>query len=399
MGGAKKGGKVSVNKMEAQVSASTAKSTDTKEKPRHTCLHSQLHKTKFCLYHLKGACQFGSNCSFAHSCAELQATPDLRKTRLCANFFEGGGCNDADCTFAHSEEDLRSTDMFYKKTLCIWNEKGKCRNGDQCRFAHGLSELRLNKAAEQMQLAKAESQKKDDVKEEEAKQKDVKTIEKDKDLNTGDMGRQTSDESQVTTASGGSNGSTTGSLSGNDGNGSATGTMSTSTRRARARGKRGGGVPANQKTQVNGSPDAAGNAGVPQPMKVVLNRNLMSTGRPEPAPKPAPAPVPTNPANGGSSGPLTASSLSQLNNGTYDPLLEAELRKLRASVNALAMQCSQINEQINVEALMNQAALRQQLLNLVQARQEETALPLLMASRLGPTNLANLSVLLGGQPF
>ena len=29
----------------------------------------------------------------------------------------------------------------------------------------------------------------------------MKTIEKDKDLNTGDMGRQTSDESQVTTAS------------------------------------------------------------------------------------------------------------------------------------------------------------------------------------------------------
>jgi len=114
------------------------------EKPRQTCLHSQLRKTKFCLYHLKGACQFGENCSFAHSCAELTATPDLRKTRLCVDFFEGRGCSDPDCGFAHSEDDLRSTDMFYKKTLCIWNEKGRCWNADQCRFAHGLPELRAH---------------------------------------------------------------------------------------------------------------------------------------------------------------------------------------------------------------------------------------------------------------
>lgn len=108
--------------------------------PRRTCLHGQLQKTKFCMYHLKGTCQFGDDCAFAHSVKEIQAMPDLRKTRLCTK----ENCNDPNCTFAHGEEELRSTDMFFKKTLCIWNEKGKCRNGEQCRFAHGQEQLRRN---------------------------------------------------------------------------------------------------------------------------------------------------------------------------------------------------------------------------------------------------------------
>merc|ERR1719253_164478 len=98
------------------------------------------------MYHLKGACQYGTDCAFAHSCAELQATPDLRKTRLCVPFMEGHGCEDPQCTFAHGEEELRSTEMFFKKTLCIWNEKGKCRNGEKGRFAHGPRELRASQA-------------------------------------------------------------------------------------------------------------------------------------------------------------------------------------------------------------------------------------------------------------
>lgn len=128
----------------AAASAPPKDAAASEKQPRRTCLHNQLHKTKFCMYHLKGACQYGTDCAFAHSCAELQATPDLRKTRLCVPFMEGHGCEDPTCTFAHGEEELRSTDMFYKKTLCIWNEKGKCRNGDQCRFAHGLTELRAS---------------------------------------------------------------------------------------------------------------------------------------------------------------------------------------------------------------------------------------------------------------
>jgi len=108
---------------------------------QRACLTSQLRKTKICAYHLRGACQYGSDCAFAHSCTELQSTPDLRKTRLC-EAFEVGNCTNSKCSFAHGEDELRSTNLFYKKTLCVWNQKGKCRNGDQCRFAHGVSELR-----------------------------------------------------------------------------------------------------------------------------------------------------------------------------------------------------------------------------------------------------------------
>jgi len=338
MGGSKKSSGKTAQKP-AAATASKGKA-DAKEKPRQTCLHSQLHKTKFCLYHLKGVCQFGADCSFAHSFSELQATPDLRKTRLCINFFEGGGCNDPDCTFAHSEEDLRSTDMFYKKTLCIWNEKGKCRNGDQCRFAHGIGELRMNqqlaetaslqdadkdseKANPEMEKKEKEKHRekdkqKDKQKEKEKekqkqKEKKEKEMEKDNDnLNTGeDMGRQVSDLSQATTASGASD---------------ATATTS------------------------------------------ITSASQMTAARPRHH----------NPAAGG----LTAASLSQLNQSLYDPLLEAELRLLRASVNALAMQCSQINDQINAEQ-----TLRQHLLQLAQARQQETAatqaLSMLFASRFG----------------
>jgi hypothetical protein len=118
--------------------------SEKKDKNRRTCLHTQLRKTKICMYHLRGACQYSTNCAFAHTCSELQGTPDLAKTRLCKTYAATGLCTDMECTFAHGEEELRSTNSFFKKTLCMWNEKGKCRNGDQCRFAHGSPELRSN---------------------------------------------------------------------------------------------------------------------------------------------------------------------------------------------------------------------------------------------------------------
>jgi hypothetical protein len=127
--------------MEAKVNGKDAnKSAALSENSRPTGLHKQLRKTKFCMYHLQGACRFGSECAFAHSLNEMHNTPDLRKTQLCKAYLEGR-CN-GDCNFAHTENELRSTDVFFKKTLCIWNEKGKCRNGAQCRFAHGIKELR-----------------------------------------------------------------------------------------------------------------------------------------------------------------------------------------------------------------------------------------------------------------
>jgi hypothetical protein len=92
------------------------------------------------MYHLQGACRFGTQCSFAHALTEMNNTPDLRKTQLCKDFVKGC-CDNPNCDFAHTDTELRSTDVFFKKTLCIWNEKGKCRNGAQCRFAHGVKEL------------------------------------------------------------------------------------------------------------------------------------------------------------------------------------------------------------------------------------------------------------------
>merc|ERR1719382_2347249 len=81
-----------------------------------------LRKTKFCMYHLQGVCQFGSNCAFAHSLDELQ----------------GGGQTEEE----DEEEEIRPVDSSYKTTLCMWHEKGRCWNEDQCRFAHGVRELR-----------------------------------------------------------------------------------------------------------------------------------------------------------------------------------------------------------------------------------------------------------------
>jgi len=126
--------------------AVAAESESTEGRPR-ACLLSQLRKTKFCAYHLKGTCQYGDSCAFAHSYNELHGTPDLRKTRICPDFQQHGACKRPGCNFAHGEEELRSTAMFFRKTLCIWNEKGKCRNGDQCRFAHGKEQLRADTAA------------------------------------------------------------------------------------------------------------------------------------------------------------------------------------------------------------------------------------------------------------
>lgn len=116
-------------------------------RPRATCARKQLRKTKVCFYHLKGACQYGEACSFAHSRSELQGVPDLRKTQLCKAFLQGQ-CKDTDCNFAHGNSELRRTNLNFKTTLCIWNEHGKCRNGALCRFAHGLEELRNNKVNE-----------------------------------------------------------------------------------------------------------------------------------------------------------------------------------------------------------------------------------------------------------
>lgn len=111
-------------------------------KPR-ACLHRQLQKTRMCVYYMRGTCQYGTNCSFAHAQQELSTTPDLQRTRLCTSFAKGQ-CDNPNCSFAHGEAELRSTDMFFKKAMCIWHDTGRCRNGEFCRFAHGSTELRAS---------------------------------------------------------------------------------------------------------------------------------------------------------------------------------------------------------------------------------------------------------------
>jgi len=132
------GGKRNVT---AKAIAPTEEAAPSSDKHPRACLHRQLQKTRLCVYHLRGTCQYGSMCSFAHAQHELSTTPDLQRTRLCTSFAKGK-CDNPNCTFAHGEAELRSTDMFYKKAMCIWHEKGRCRNGEFCRFAHGTTEVR-----------------------------------------------------------------------------------------------------------------------------------------------------------------------------------------------------------------------------------------------------------------
>jgi len=113
------------------------------QKTGRPCINKQLRNTKMCAYYLKSSCTYGEACTFSHSYANLQDTPDLQKTRLCKAFIQGS-CTDTGCRFAHGEEELRSTGNVFKKTLCIWFEKGKCRNGQQCRFAHSHAELHMH---------------------------------------------------------------------------------------------------------------------------------------------------------------------------------------------------------------------------------------------------------------
>jgi len=69
--------------------------------------HSQLHKTKLCIFYAKNRCRRGTACAFAHSHAELQAPPDLFKTKPCYKFCRHQ-CNDANCKYAHGIEELRT---------------------------------------------------------------------------------------------------------------------------------------------------------------------------------------------------------------------------------------------------------------------------------------------------
>mmetsp|Transcript_137121 Transcript_137121/g.382416 ORF Transcript_137121/g.382416 Transcript_137121/m.382416 type:complete len:198 (-) Transcript_137121:11-604(-) len=67
------------------------------------------HKTKLCRFNLRGLCNKGEACNFAHGEEERKPLPDLSRTRLCPTLISTGDCSDLKvCPFAHSREELRS---------------------------------------------------------------------------------------------------------------------------------------------------------------------------------------------------------------------------------------------------------------------------------------------------
>lgn len=140
-------------------------------------------KTKLCTFYLRGQCDRGEACKFAHGVDAMAPIPNLYKTRLCNSFVKKlGRCPDGDsCQFAHSREELRPVTMtpsclcspqlqafdhkaapvqqgtrggdgeektvralkspLLKVDLCRFYVQGRCLRGENCTFAHGEDEL------------------------------------------------------------------------------------------------------------------------------------------------------------------------------------------------------------------------------------------------------------------
>uniref|UniRef100_A0A7S1RNJ8 C3H1-type domain-containing protein n=1 Tax=Alexandrium catenella TaxID=2925 RepID=A0A7S1RNJ8_ALECA len=62
-----------------------------------------------CKFYAMGNCTRSSNCTFAHTRAELKQTPDFRCTKLCPELVSTGRCGRGEaCDFAHDRRELRS---------------------------------------------------------------------------------------------------------------------------------------------------------------------------------------------------------------------------------------------------------------------------------------------------
>eukprot|EP00971_Amphidinium_carterae_P335190 6470887-Amphidinium_carterae.1 len=66
-----------------------------------------FHKTRMCQFYQQSSCSRGTQCSFAHSPAELRPTPDFKCTRLCERLIATGRCDIPGCTYAHNRQELR----------------------------------------------------------------------------------------------------------------------------------------------------------------------------------------------------------------------------------------------------------------------------------------------------
>jgi len=71
--------------------------------------NSRKYKTEMCRnFELKGFCQWGQNCCYAHGKAELRtktSTNESYKTKICRNFFEQGYCSyGSRCQYFHFKD-------------------------------------------------------------------------------------------------------------------------------------------------------------------------------------------------------------------------------------------------------------------------------------------------------
>lgn len=94
----------------------------------------QLFKTKMCRHFLNGKCKYNEECTFSHDTSELLIRKDMAKTKLCKK----SNCIDTNCSYAHSFAEIRAaTDQ-----LCpSWLRKGSCIEGSRCRFSHNSTYL------------------------------------------------------------------------------------------------------------------------------------------------------------------------------------------------------------------------------------------------------------------
>lgn len=84
----------------------------------HQLFREQFKKTRLCRFNLKGACNKGDACRFAHGFGELQEQPDLTKTTLCKQWCRGKcTLSAACCPFAHGKRELHFTPLFAKHLL------------------------------------------------------------------------------------------------------------------------------------------------------------------------------------------------------------------------------------------------------------------------------------------
>eukprot|EP00916_Digyalum_oweni_P021406 GHVL01035548.1.p1 GENE.GHVL01035548.1~~GHVL01035548.1.p1 ORF type:complete len:351 (+),score=59.85 GHVL01035548.1:84-1055(+) len=105
---------------------------------------SQAKRKKMCPFFLRGTCNRGITCRFAHTQEEFDTAavaPDLTKTRICMQW-KHGACHDPNCNFAHGRGELRATGDCFKTKYCAFWLRGNCKSGSRCRHAHGEPELR-----------------------------------------------------------------------------------------------------------------------------------------------------------------------------------------------------------------------------------------------------------------